>query len=309
MITRREFLVQSATTACALTLPSLAAAANESRPNLQFPSQPRERIAVASYPFRDFIVDPEHPTPGKLALKDFAAHVIAKFNVNKVEPWTGHFPSSDSKYLEEFRSAVEKAHGSVANIAVDGEQSPYAANREEREQAIAFRKKWVDAAVILGAHSIRTNIPDAKDSKPDLERAAASLSQVAEYASRKNVVVNLENDNPVSEDPFFLVQLIDKVNSPWLRALPDFGNTLAHFNPDHAYRGIDAMFGKAYSICHVKELEVGQDGKLVHVDLAKTFGMLKEHAYKGYLSMEFDSPGDPYAGTRELIEKTVRYLS
>jgi sugar phosphate isomerase/epimerase len=69
------------------------------------------------------------------------------------------------------------------------------------------------------------------------------------------------------------------------------------------------MFGKAYSICHVKELEVGQDGKLVHVDLAKTFGMLKEHAYKGYLSMEFDSPGDPYAGTRELIEKTVRYLS
>jgi sugar phosphate isomerase/epimerase len=45
------------------------------------------------------------------------------------------------------------------------------------------------------------------------------------------------------------------------------------------------------------------------VDLAKTFGMLKEHAYKGYLSMEFDSPGDPYAGTRELIEKTVRYLS
>jgi len=264
---------------------------------------------VASYPFRDFVVDPEHPAPGKLELKDFAAHVIAKFNVNKIEPWTGHFPSSDSKFLEEFRSAVEKAHGSIANIAVDGEQSPYAANREEREQAIAFRKKWVDAAVILGAHSIRTNIPDAKDSKPDLDRAAASLSQVAEYASRKNVVVNIENDNPVSEDPFFLVQLIDKVNSPWLHALPDFGNTLAHFNADHAYRGIDAMFSKAYSICHVKEMEVGPDGKLVHVDLAKTFGMLKQHGYKGYLSMEFDSPGDPYAGTGELIEKTVRYLS
>jgi sugar phosphate isomerase/epimerase len=309
MITRREFLAQSAAAACALTLPALAAAASDSRPNLQFPSQPRQRVAIASYPFRDFIVNPGRDSAGKVELKDFAAHVIARFNTNKIEPWTGHFPSTDAKYLEQFRSAVEKAGGVIANIAVDGEQSPYAANREEREQAIAFSKKWVEAAAALGAHSIRTNIPDAKDSKPDLDRAAGSLSQIVEYASRNNVVVNLENDNPVSEDPFFLVELIARVNSPWLHALPDFANTLAKFDADHAYRGIDAMFARAYSICHVKEMEVGRDGKLVHVDLAKTFGMLKQHGYKGYLSMEWDSPGDPYAGTADLIAKTVRYLS
>jgi hypothetical protein len=29
----------------------------------------------------------------------------------------------------------------------------------------------------------------------------------------------------------------------------------------------------------------------------------------GYCSMEFDSPGDPYQGTADLIEKTIRYLS
>jgi sugar phosphate isomerase/epimerase len=56
-------------------------------------------------------------------------------------------------------------------------------------------------------------------------------------------------------------------------------------------------------------MEVGRDDKLVHVDLAKTFGILKQHGYKGYLSMEFDSPGDPYAGTTELISKTLQYLS
>src|SRR5436305_1563545 len=230
MITRREFLVQSAsTTLSAVALPSLAGYATGSAPNLQFPKEPRERIAVASYPFRDFIVDAEHPSAGKLELKDFAAHVIKKFNVNKIEPWTGHFPSSDPKYLEEFRSALEKAQGAIANVAVDGDDSPYAANRDERERAIAFREKWVDAAARLGAHSIRTNIPDAKDSKPDLQRAAASLTEVVEYASTRNVVVNLENDNPVSEDPFFLVELIAKVNSPWLHALPDFANTLANF--------------------------------------------------------------------------------
>jgi sugar phosphate isomerase/epimerase len=45
------------------------------------------------------------------------------------------------------------------------------------------------------------------------------------------------------------------------------------------------------------------------VDLAKTFGMLRAAHYKGYCSMEFDSPGDPYKGTRELIETTLKYLS
>ena len=102
---------------------------------------------------------PANPT---IELKDFAAHVVEKFKVNKIEPWTGHFPSTDAKYLEQFRAAVEKAKAAIANIAVDGEHSPYAADRSEREQAIAFSKQWIDEAVALGSPSIRTNIPAAK---------------------------------------------------------------------------------------------------------------------------------------------------
>ena len=64
------------------------------RPNLQFPSQPRERIAIASYPFREFIAGKESKSAKPMDVKDFAAHVIEKFQVNKIEPWTGHFPST-----------------------------------------------------------------------------------------------------------------------------------------------------------------------------------------------------------------------
>ena len=92
-------------------------------------------------------------------LKDFAAHVIEKFKINKIEPWTGHFPSTDPKYLEQFRAAVEQANAAIVNIAVDGEHSPYAMARSEREQAIAFSKQWMDNAVTIGSPSIRTNIP------------------------------------------------------------------------------------------------------------------------------------------------------
>jgi sugar phosphate isomerase/epimerase len=287
------------------------AMAAEAGPGMRFPAAARERIAIASYPFRDFIAGKEDKSgSGKMELKEFVAHVSAKFNIKKIEPWSAHFRSLEKAYLEELRAAVAKAGGAIVNIAVDGEHSPYAADSSERERAVAFSKEWIDAAVAIGSPSVRTNIPQAKDSKPDLVRTAESMKRVAEYGASKNVVVNMENDNAVSEDPFFLVKVIEKVNSQWLHALPDFANTLAAYEEAYAYRGIEAMFGHAYNISHVKETEVG-DGKdkIAHVDLAKTFWYAKLHGYKGYFSMEWDSPGDAYAGTAGLIEKTLQNLS
>jgi sugar phosphate isomerase/epimerase len=285
-------------------------------PDINFPAQAHERIAIASYPFRDFIAGAKEITAGannagikKIGLRDFAAHTSEKLNVKKVEPWSEHFLSRDRRYLEDVRNGVEKSGGAIVNIAVDGEYSPYATDRAEREAFLRFDKEWVDVAAVVGSPSIRTNISKAKDSEPDVERAANSLSRVAEYAASKNIVVNLENDNPVSEDPFFVVQVIERVGSAWLHALPDFANTLTTGGEEHAYQGMSAMFPHAYNICHVKEMETSGSGKDFHVDMHKTFGILKNAHYKGYFSMEFDSAGDPYQGIAQLIETTLRELS
>jgi sugar phosphate isomerase/epimerase len=308
LISRRAFFEQCSLAAAVALTPRLAAGA--AGPRVDFPTAPRDRICVASYPFREFIAGHDaKPGNGPMDLKDFAPHVKAKFQINKIEPWTGHFPSTDPRYLAQFRAALDKCGCQVANMAVDGEDSPYSADPAERARAVAFSKRWVDIAVVLGAPGIRTNLPAAHDSQPDLARTADTLRRVVDYAAGKNIVISLENDNPVSEDPFFIVKLIEKVNSPWLHALPDFANTLAHHDPEYAYRATDAMFAQAYSICHVKETELTEKGTPVHVDLARTFGYLKQHAYKGYCSIEWDSPGDPYAGTADLIAKTIRYLS
>jgi sugar phosphate isomerase/epimerase len=315
---RRHFLGQGAAAAAgAWLLPLSAGAAERSEPAVKFPSDPRQRVAVAAYPFREFIVGwkgsdgkgPTVPAAQQIELKDFAAHVAEKFNVHKIEPWSRVFPSSDAKYLEQFRVAVEKAHSAVVDIAVDDEYSQYSPDAADRERAVASSRKWVDVGAALGSPSVRTHVGEAKGSKPDVGRAADTLARVAEYAAKKNVVVHLENDNPVSEDPFFLVQVIDKVNSPWLRALPDFGNTLAAHDEAYAYRAIDAMFAHAYGICHVKDVEVDEQGKATHVDLPRTFALLKKHVYKGYCSIEYDAPGDPYKPTAELVEKTIGFLS
>jgi sugar phosphate isomerase/epimerase len=316
---RRQFLGQCAGAAAgAWLLPRFARAGESSAPSVKFPADPRERVSVAAYPFREFIVgwkgwdgkSPNAvPASQQMELKDFAVHVADKFNVHKIEPWSRVFPSTDPKYLEQFRAAVEKAHSAVVDIAVDEEHSQYSPDAAERGRAVASSKRWIDVGAALASPSIRTHVQGAKDSKPDVGRAADTLSRVAEYGAKKNVVIHLENDDAVSEDPFFIVQVIEKVNSPWLRALPDFGNTLNTHDDAYAYRAIDAMFAHAYGICHVKDGEVDEQGKATHVDLARTFAILKKHGYKGYCSIEYDAPGDPYKPTAELVEETVKFLS
>jgi len=317
-ITRRHFVGQCASTATAAwLLPGLARAAN-SAPSVKFPTDPRARVAVAAYPFREFIVgwkgwDGKSPSAvpagQQMELKDFAAHVAEKFNVHNIEPWSRIFPSTDRNYLEQFRAAVEKAHSAIVDIAVDGENSQYSLDAAERDRAVVSGRAWVDVGAAMGSPGIRTHIQGTKESKPDVARAAETLARVAEYGAKKNVVINLENDDAVSEDPFFIVEVVEKVNNPWLRALPDFGNTLNTHDDDYNYRAMDKMFSHAYGICHVKDGEVDEQGKPTHVDLARTFELLKKNKFRGYCSIEFDAPGDPYKPTAELVEKTVKFLS
>jgi len=299
-------------------LPELARAAVSTEPAMKFPSAARERVAVATYPFREYIVgwkgwDGKTPSSVPLAqqleMKDFAAHVAERFHVHKIELWSTIFPSTDPKYVEQFRAAVEKAQSAVIDIAVDGHSSQYAIDAAERAQAVTSSKEWIDVGAALGSPSIRTHIQQAKDCKPDVARAVDTLQRAAEYGAKKNVVIHLENDDPVSEDPFFIVDVIEKANHPWLRALPDFGNSLAAHGEEFSDRGMDAMFAHAYGICHVKDGEVNEQGVATHVNLPRTFEILKKHAYKGYCSIEYDAPGDPYKATAELIEATAKFLS
>ena len=149
---RRKFLGQCAGAAAgSLFLPGLAHAAATSGPSIQFPSAARDRVAVAAYPFREFIVgwkgwdgktESSIPRAKQMELKDFAAHVAEKFNVHKIEAWSPIFPSTDPKYLAELRAAVDKAHSAIVDIAVDGGHSQYSPDAAERESERHQRSGW-----------------------------------------------------------------------------------------------------------------------------------------------------------------------
>jgi sugar phosphate isomerase/epimerase len=316
LLPRRAFLEKlSALTAGGLTAAIVpgAVADPDPDPHITFPTHPRERISIASYPFRAYIVSPDNrdrdtSLPG-MNLLEFPAHVVAKFNIHNIEPHSRHFTSLQPDYLESFQQVLQKIKVRAVNIAVSAVNSFYDADASAREKAVDYAKKWVDVAVRIGSPGIRTHIATAKDSSPNLERTAESLRSVAEYAAGKNVVVTLENDDLVSEDAFFLVKVIEAVNHPYLRALPDFANSMLSGDADFNYRALQAMFQHAYNICHVRDGETNDDDKQFSVDLKKSFEILKSSNYRGYCSMEFDAPGDPYGPTSKLIEQSIKYLS
>lgn len=281
-------------------------------PNVNFPTAPRERLAVASWPFRAFIESPTNEYRDKnqagMDLKDFAANVKKNFGVPGVEPLSAHFPSTDERYLHSFRETIEKAYVHVVNIPVDNSHSYYDAVPAIRKKAVENGKKWIDIAVVIGSPSVRTAIAQAKDARPDVNIVADQLKVLADYGAERNIVVNLENDNLVSEDAFFLAKVIKKVNHPYLRSLPDFCNSMGSGNEKFSYDALTALFPLAYCICHVKDSEVGEDGKVFRVDLKKTFEILKVSGYRGYLSMEWEGQGNSFDGTRFLIKTALENL-
>jgi sugar phosphate isomerase/epimerase len=242
-------------------------------------------------------------------LKDFAAMVVQRFNVRNIEPLSEHFSSTEASYLKEFRANVEKAGCRLVNIAADLHFSFYDSVEAQRQKAVDDGKKWMDVAVAIGSPSVRLHIAGARHVKPDVDRAAESLKRLAEYGAQKNLLVNLENDDNVTEDPFFIVQVIEKVNHPYLHALPDFCNSMLTHDQEFNNRAMDAMFKHAYNISHMKDSEVGDKGKLYTVDVSKCFGIARANGYRGYFSMEWEGQGEPMAGVQKLIEESLKNLN
>lgn len=298
----RRYFVRSSMLALGASALHVDAAA----PHIAFPTDARARLAVASWPFRKLV----NPKTGTMKLVDFPAFISEHFGVPGIEPLSSHFSSTDANYLREFRSALAKAKVHVVNIPVSPKGSLYDPDDGKRQLAVRSAKQWVDVALAIDSPSLRVSVKRAHGAKPDAARAAESLKAIAGYGEQKNVVINLENDDPESEDAFFLIDVIKRVGSPYLRALPDFCNSMVEKQGDMAfnYAAVKAMFAQAYNISHVKAAE--SDGpKLYHIDLAKTFEIAKQAGFRGYYSMEFDQEGDPLAGTKFLVEESLKYLA
>jgi sugar phosphate isomerase/epimerase len=312
---RRDFLKHVATLACASCISFEDSAQSKSQgrhPDLEFPTRPRDRLAVTSWPFRAYIATAANrdrkPSVPSMDIKKFPATVVERFAVYNVNPLLSHFPSTDSAYLESFREAVAKARSHIVDLGLPGRCFATTVT-STAEAAVRDGCKWIDIAGAIGSPSVRQHLSAQPGEKPDLNAAAIHLARLADYGGKRNVVVNLENDNPVAEDPFFIVNAVETVNHPYLRALPDFGNSIVNYGEEGNEKAVAAMLKQAFNMCHVKGAVQSDAGKTYHVDLGRMFEIARQSSYRGYFSMEFDTNGgDPFAGTTKLIDETLHYL-
>ena len=312
---RRQFLRNSALIAAgAATLGWKIDRACAQAPHLIFPRAPRGRIAVASWPFRMFISAPDNrwspkPPAQGIDLTEFPALVVRHFGIRNIEPLDEHFRSTAPAYVLEVRRAIEKAGCRAVDIPCAVHASFYDPDPAQRQVAVENGKKWIDVASQVGSPSIRAHVQGKRGVVPAASPAAESLKRLADYGATKNVIVNLENDDNRTEDPFFLVEVIKKVASPYLRALPDFCNSMMTHDQDFNNRAMEAMFKYAYNIAHMKDSEGDGHGNFRSVDVQKCFEIAKAQGYRGYFSMEWEGNGEPYAGTQKLIDETLKYLT
>jgi sugar phosphate isomerase/epimerase len=303
-ITRRQF------GAGALVLAADAALGAAKSPQANFPVNPRDRIAVATYPFRRSIVAPHNEDrdaskPG-MDLAAFAAYIKTEFHVNGIEPLDSHFPSKERGEIVKLRAAFDATGVRTVNIPVDEAVELCSDDEAKRAAGNASYRQWIDIAVILGSPSIRIWIPKCSDTS-DLAKAVKELQPSIDYATTQNIVVNLENDDPVYSSATRVLAAIKLANNPYFRALPDFGNGLMGGDERFNSEAVTRMFAHAWNIAHVKDAEF-IEGKRKTASLAELFSIAKASGYRGYYSMESDSDADPVPDTHHLIEQSLALM-
>ena len=289
----------------------MAASLEAADPLWIFPTAARERLAVSTYPFRKLIATPradgEEQASSGMPLEQFAHTIVADFGVRGIEPWSHHFKSTDMAYIGHLKKQFAAAGVHVVNIPVDIE-ARLCGTAEQREAGLAAYRKWVDAAVILHAPGIRVHLPRG-ESGSEIGCSVSGLKALAAYGESKGVVINLENDEPAIEQPERIVKVIQAIDSPYLRSLPDFCNSMLVRNDEnYNNQALSTLFPLAYNISHAKDFEQDKD-KVFRVNVEHIIGIAKQAGYKGYFSMEWDSEGDPYPGTKELIASCLRGLA
>jgi sugar phosphate isomerase/epimerase len=181
-----------------------------------------------------------------------------------------------------------------------------------RAKELAHLKHSVDVANQLGVNLVRVFSGDFREGYT-LEQGMGwildGLSQGADYARQHGVTLALENHGLMAGRSDQVRSIIEKVNSPALRANLDTGNfLLVGQNPVDAAQELAPLV----ALVHLKDFRVAGPQDTVHVykgldgtaytgtvtgegmvDLPKVIGILRKAGYNGWLSLEFEGGDDP----------------
>lgn len=190
------------------------------------PNRKLERLSVSSSTYRAnyegrFSVAAAAP---KLSHRSFPAYVKSRFGITNVELWDQQFGSAGHTFEEcrAIRLAADTAGVKIVSVEVEDMPRIDAVDRDDRAQALAEGKVWLDKARVLGCTSMRFNV-NRTHGEVNQSAALEVLHQLAEYGHKVGVIVLLENHGGATSTIPALISLVRAVSNPFLKAEPDWG--------------------------------------------------------------------------------------
>jgi sugar phosphate isomerase/epimerase len=160
----------------------------------------------------------------KLSHRTFPAYIKEKFGITKIELWDQQFGPNGHSFAEcrAIRAAADTAGVQVVSVEVEDMAPIDALDPEDRAQAVAEGKVWLDKAKVLGCASMRFNVNRGKG-EVNQAPAVEVLRQMADYGRKLGIIVLLENHGGATSTIPNLIAMVKAVNHPFLKAEPDWG--------------------------------------------------------------------------------------
>jgi L-ribulose-5-phosphate 3-epimerase len=262
---------------------------------------------------------------GSLRAEDFASIAKNDFGIHAVEYVNSFYKdhATDKAFWEKMRAVADSLQVKSLLIMVDEEGDLGNPNQAERRKAVENHFKWVDAAKILGCHSIRINAFGEGQKKEVQAAMVDALKQLCTYAIKDSINVLIENHGLYSSDGKWVAEIMRQVNMPNCGTLPDFGNwcTAEKWGSTEAekncveqydrYQGVSEMLPFARGVS-AKSYAFGEQGEETIIDYTKMLSIVKDSGFTGYIGIEYEgsplSEKDGILATKSLLEKTWVYL-
>mgnify|MGYP000580501281 FL=1 len=222
--------------------------------------------------------------------------------------------ATDVSYLKEMNSRAEDHQQKNILIMIDGEGGLAEKNAKKRLVNIENHYKWVEAAQVLGCHSIRVNLSGGEDRLDAQKAGIDSLNRLAEFAKSYDVSVLVENHGGFSSDGNWLSNVMQNVSRENVGTLPDFGNFCIERKEQECisaydrYQGMSELmpFAKALS---AKSHAFNEQGNETQSDFFRMIEIAKKSQYSGYVGIEFegtmDSEEERIIKTKNLLDKAI----
>jgi L-ribulose-5-phosphate 3-epimerase len=305
-LNRRKFLTHST----AITL----AAATGSGALLSSPSAARGAeiaptslgkgitVGLSQYSLRQMFSD------GRLSQLDYPAFAKKEFGITSIDVWDGGFPGGklqDPGYLAELKRRAADVGSNIFLFMSGVLDATRKTDAERKTQAEKFYAP-IDQAARLGCTYVRIFLR-APDDTADFSRdasadaSAAALKPLADRAKEQGLVIAIEPAaSKLSSQGDYLVSVMERLNHPQCRLMPDFGKISGDVN------AATKVMMPYSAVVSAKTHDFDDKGN-TSFDYMGLMKIISESGFKGVIAVEYEghnrSPVEGVRASQELIAR------